>query len=507
MTSFLSPDVLVALALGSAYGMVFGAVPGLTATLALALFVPVGLFMEPRLLLPTLVGITAMAIFASDIANIAVKIPGTPASAAYNEELYRISRARSVAYAMGIASIPSAVGSLIGVAFLIGGSLGLARVAKQFSSFEVFWLVLLGVSSGVLAATPFLKSLLAFALGMLLASVGYDPALGMPRFTFGSELLLGGFDFIVALVGLFGIGEVLTELTGGLGWEGEVRRGNGARGSAFRDYFVETWRLMVEKRWLVLRASVVGLFVGFLPGAGSDFAAWVCSNMERLRGRSDEEVALAGTTANNASIAGDWVPALSLGIPGDTLTAIILGLFISLGITPGPALFAEHWDWVVNLYGAFLVASVVFMPLGGYWAAKAVSWVVRLPKRVVLAGVVGVCVLGVYAVNNNPEDLYVAAGFGVLGWLLRMGGFPVGQLVLGLVLGPLLERAFVVSMIKTQWDVLSFFRRPMAMGLAVANVVLVGAILAYRWGQSRASEGRNRREGQVAGAAAWEREG
>lgn len=489
MSSFLSPDVLIALVLGSAYGMVFGAIPGLTATLALALFMPVGLFMEPRLLLPTLVGITAMAIFASDVGNIAVKIPGTPASAAYNEELYEISRERSVAYAMGIASIPSAVGSLIGVAFLIGGSLGLARLAKQFSSFEVFWLVLLGVSSGVLAGTPFVKSLLAFALGMLFSSVGYDPALGMPRFTFGSQLLLGGFDFIVALVGLFGIGEVLAELTGG-GGEREAAQQGGRAGSALREYFVETVKLMIRKRWLVLRASLIGLFVGFLPGAGSDFAAWVCSNMERLRGGNREEVALAGTTANNASIAGDWVPALSLGIPGDTLTAIILGMFISLGITPGPALFAEHWDWVVNLYGAFVVASVLLMPLGGYVAARAISWVVRLPKRLLLAGVVGVCILGAYAVNNNREDLYVAAGFGVLGWLLRMGGFPVGQVVLGLILGPLLERAFVVSMIKTHWDILSFFRRPMAVGLAVANVVLVGTILWYRWRQGRGLESR-----------------
>ncbi len=488
MSNFLSPDVLLSLLLGSAYGLVFGAIPGLTVTLALALFIPVGLFMEPRLLLPALVGITAMGIFASDIGNIAVKIPGTPASAAYNEEIYEISRERSVAYAMGIASLPSAVGSLIGVAFLIGGSLALAQLAKQFSSFEVFWLVLLGVSSGVLAGSPFVKSLVAFGLGMLLATVGYDPALGMPRFTFGSELLLGGFDFIVALVGLFGIGEALAEL-GGKPAAGsmEVARGGGA--SAAREYFVEPWRLMVRKRWLVLRSSLVGLFVGFLPGAGSDFAAWVCSNLERLRGGSKEEVALAGTTANNASIAGDWVPALSLGIPGDTLTAIILGMFISLGITPGPALFAEHWDWVVNLYGAFLLASVVLMPLGGYLAARAVSLVVRVPKRILLATVLGVCAVAAYGVNNNPEDLYVAAGFGLLGWLLRAGGFPVGQVVLGLVLGPLLERAFVVSMIKTHWDLLSFVRRPLAVGLAVANVLLVVGMAAYRWRRNRAEEG------------------
>lgn len=478
--SFLSPDVLLSLLLGATYGLAFGAIPGLTVTLALALFIPVGLFMEPRLLLPALVGITAMGIFASDVGNIAVKIPGTPASAAYNEELYEISRDRSVAYALGIASLPSAVGSAIGVAFLIGGSLALARIAKQFSSFEVFWLVLLGVSSGVLAGWPVGKSLVAFGLGMLLATVGYDPALGIPRFSFGSQLLLGGFDFIVAMIGLFGIGEVLAEL-GSRAQTVPLEASGASKGSPVREYFVETWRLMVRKRWLVLRSSLLGLFVGFLPGAGSDFAAWVCSNVERLGGGKREEVALAGTTANNASIAADWVPALSLGVPGDTLTAIILGMFISLGITPGPALFTEHWDWVVNLYGAFLVASVVLMPIGGLLAVPALSLVARVRKRALLAGVLGVCVVGTYAVNNNPEDLYVAAGFGLLGWLLRAGGFPVGQVVLGLVLGPLLERAFMVSMIKTHWDLLSFVRRPLAMGLAVANAALGGGIVAYRW--------------------------
>jgi TctA family transporter len=449
-------------------------------TLALALFIPVGLFMEPGLLLPALVGITAMGIFASDIGNVLVKVPGTPASAAYTEELYEISRERSVAYALGVASLPSAVGSLIGVGFLVGGTVLLARLAKQFSSFEVFWLVLLGVSTGVLGASPFWKSVLAFGVGMLLGTVGYDPALGMPRFTFGRELLLGGFDFIVALVGLFGVGEVLSTVWKGTGWR-DVSVPAGRRGNVAREYFVETWRLMFEKRRLVLRSALLGLFVGFLPGAGSDFAAWVCSNIERVRGGKKEEVALAGTTANNASIAGDWVPALSLGIPGDTLTAIILGMFISLGITPGPMLFERHWDWVVNLYGAFLVASVVLMPLGGYVAAYAVSWIARVPKPVLMSAVLGVCVVGVYAVNNNPEDLYVAAGFGALGWLLRAGGFPVGQVVLGLVLGPLLERSFLVSMIKTRWDLLSFFHRPLAVGLAVANVIVVGTVAWYRW--------------------------
>jgi TctA family transporter len=363
----------------------------------------------------------------------------------------------------------------------------MAAVARQFSSFEYFWLVLLGVISGVLGSPHLLKGALAFALGMLLATIGYDPALGNPRFTFGQVNLLGGINFIVALIGLFGLSELLYQA---LGKEPLLPRPPSSllRGS-FTAYLWEPLRLALRERWLFLRSAFLGTFIGFLPGAGSDFAAWISANLKRTAGGSREQVVLAGTSANNAAVAGTWIPALSLGIPGDTLTAIVLGLFLTLGIRPGPELFSKNLGLVVEIYLVFLLASVLIMPLVGYMGALAAGLATRLPRKVLLGLIAGVSLIGVYAINNNPFDLYVAALLALLGLLLRLGDFPLGQVVLGLVLGPLLEQHLMVSMIKTHWNLLSFFERPVAILLALANLALVGSLLWLRlrqWQRLRA---------------------
>lgn len=484
--SFFSPEALLALLLGSLYGAVFGAIPGLTATLALSLAIPVLLFLGPHVAMAAIIGITSTAIFAGDIGSVLVRIPGTPASAAYTEEIYDIGQERSPAYALGIASIPSAIGSLIGLVFLVLGSLALVWLAKQFSSFEYFWLVLLGIVSGIFAVPSLLKGAIAFGLGMLLATIGYDPALGHPRFTFGQSNLLGGIDFIVALVAFFGVSEVLEHLFHGSRRQEFRRLERLARGSSvFREFFVETWRLCLRERWGLWRSSVIGTFVGFLPGAGSDIAAWICSNFRRMRGGTKEQITLEGTTANNAAVAGAWIPAMALGIPGDTLTAILLGMFLAMGITPGPELFNKYSSLVVQIYLAFFLASVVIMPFGGYLSALIVNALLKIPMRVLMGMVLGLCVVGTYAVNNNPFDLYLLAILGALGFVLRQGGFPIGQVVLGMILGPLLEQHFMVSMIKTHWSFASFFERPVAILLALANALLVALMLGIRYRQWR----------------------
>lgn len=484
--SFFSPEALAALLLGSLYGAVFGAIPGLTATLALSLAIPVLLFLGPQVAMAAVIGITATAIFAGDIGSVLVRVPGTPASAAYTEEIYDIGQERSPAYALGIASLPSAIGSLIGLFFLIVGSLALVWLAKQFSSFEYFWLVLLGIVSGILAVPSLLKGVIAFGIGMLLATVGYDPALGHPRFTFGSTNLLGGIDFIIALIAFFGVSEVLEHLLHG-SQKQEIRRLErlARGGSVFREFFVDVFRLCLRERWGLLRSSVVGTFIGFLPGAGSDIAAWVSSNLRRMQGGTKEQVALEGTTANNAAVAGTWIPAMALGIPGDTLTAILLGMFLALGITPGPELFQKYGHLVLSIYLAFFLASVVIMPLGGYLSALIVNAMMRIPMRLLMGAVLGLCVVGAYAVNNNPFDLYLLALLGALGFLLRQGGFPIGQVVLGMVLGPLLEQNFMVSVIKTHWNLMSFFERPVAVILALINLLFIGGMLWARYRQGR----------------------
>ncbi|MCS7057587.1 MAG: tripartite tricarboxylate transporter permease [Meiothermus sp.] len=479
--SFLSPEALLALILGSLYGAIFGAIPGLTATLAISLAIPILLFLGPQVALAALIGITATAIFAGDIGSVLVRMPGTPASAAYTEELHEVAKKRSPAFALGLSALPSAIGSLIGLGFLVVGSLGLVALAKQFSSFEYFWLVLLGILSGILAVPSVLKGALAFGLGMLLATIGYDPALGHPRFTFGQPSLLGGIDFIVALIAFFGVSEVLHHLLHKNRPAQAQTEGLKGRG-IFREYFQEAGKFCWKKRGSLVRSSVLGTFVGFLPGAGSDIAAWISSNLRRMQGGRPEQVALDGSSANNAAVAGAWIPAMALGLPGDTLTAILLGMFLALGITPGPELFNKHGALVVQIYLAFFLVSVVVMPLGGYLSALIVNALLKIPMRVLMGAVLGLCVVGAYAVNNNPFDLYLLAALGALGFVLRQGGFPLGLVVLGMVLGPLLEQHFMVSMIKTHWNLLSFFERPLALLLAFLNVVMVVAVLGFRRG-------------------------
>ncbi|GEM82115.1 tripartite tricarboxylate transporter permease [Meiothermus hypogaeus] len=479
--NFLSPEALLALLLGSLYGAIFGAIPGLTATLAISLAIPVLLFLGPEVALAALIGITATAIFAGDIGSVLVRMPGTPASAAYTEELHEVARRRSPAFALGISALPSAIGSLIGLGFLVVGSLGLVALARQFSSFEYFWLVLLGILSGILAVPRVLKGAIAFGLGMLLATIGYDPALGNPRFTFGQRDLLGGIDFIVALIAFFGVSEVLYHLLHGSRGQSPHPQGLG-RGSILSQYFGEAGRYCWQERGSLARSSLLGTFVGFLPGAGSDIAAWISSNLRRMRKGRPEQVALDGSSANNAAVAGAWIPAMALGLPGDTLTAILLGMFLALGITPGPELFNKHGALVLQIYLAFFLVSVVMLPLGGYLSALIVQNLLKIPTRVLMGAVLGLCVVGAYAVNNNPSDLYLLAVLGALGFVLRQGGFPLGLVVLGMVLGPLLEQHFMVSMIKTHWNLLSFFERPLALLLAILNVAMVVGVLGFRRG-------------------------
>ncbi|WP_337844612.1 tripartite tricarboxylate transporter permease [Thermus sp.] len=479
--NLFSPEILLALFLGSLYGALFGSIPGLTATLAISLAIPFLLFAGPEVALAALIAISATAIFAGDIGSVLVRLPGTPASAAYTEEIHEVAQKRSPSFALGLSALPSAVGSLIGLLLLVVGSLGLVWLARQFSSFEYFWLVLLGILSGVLAATHALKALVAFCLGMLLATVGYDPALGHPRFTFGRPELLGGINFIVALIAFFGVSEVLEYL---------YRKGLRAEApptslaASFRAYFleplIEAWRL----RGALLRSSLLGTFVGFLPGAGSDIAAWITSNLARLKKASREEVVLSGTSANNSAVAGAWIPAMALGLPGDTLTAILLGMFLAFGITPGPDLFKNHASLVFQIYWAFLVVSVLLMPLVGYLSTFLVRAILQVPREVLMAVVLALCAVGAYAVNNNPFDLYLLTALGALGFVLRRGGFPLGQVVLGMVLGPLLEQHFMTSMIKTHWDLTSFFERPLAVLLALLNLGLLVVLPWLRYRQA-----------------------
>lgn len=471
---------ILALLAGGLYGSLFGAIPGLTATLAVALFIPIAFFLDPIIALPAIIAISSVAIFAGDVGSAIARIPGTPASAAYADELYTLSRRRNPMYSLGISAMGSAVGGVIGTLLLIFSATGIARLAAQFSSFEYFWIAILGLTAGIFASggAP-LKGFVSLMLGLLFSTVGVDPTLGYPRFHFGTPNLLGGLHYVVAMIGLFGFSEVLEyvykQKHAPVKLDGEA-----ASTQQSRDFFLEPVLLMLREKWTVLRSSLLGVVVGFLPGAGADIGSWVATSVQKMRPTSNDDaeqdaIILSGTSSNNAAVASAWIPALSLGLPGDTVTAIVLGVFLMKGITPGPLLFEQNIELVWSLFLTFLIANVLLLPFFGYITARISTYVIKTPVNLLLSVIAGLCVVGAFAINNNPYDVWVMAGMGVFAFLLRRGGFPLAQVVLGMVLGPILEQNFMVSAIKSRWDATSFFDRPIALVLMMLTIMIVVA--------------------------------
>ena len=493
--SLFSWEGFTALMLGGLYGSLFGAIPGLTATLAVALFIPIAFFLDPVIALPAIIAISSVAIFAGDVGSSIAKIPGTPASAAYAEEIHLLSRQKGPIYSLGISAMGSALGGIIGTILLIFSSTSLARLATQFSSFEYFWIAVLGLTAGIFAAgkAP-IKGVVSLFLGILFSTVGVDPTLGYPRFHFGSPDLLSGLNYIVAMIGLFGFSEVLEYLYKKPPNVNEQSI-HKSKTSSIHSFFIAPSLLLLRERWSVLRSSFLGVLVGFLPGAGADVGSWVATSVQKVSAKSSnnepDEVIAAGSSSNNAAVASAWIPALSLGLPGDTVTAIVLGVFMMKGITPGPLLFEQSMDLVWSLFITFLIANVVLLPFYGYITARLAAFVIKAPFNILLSIIAGLCVVGAYAINNNPFDIWVMVGMGCIAFLLRRGGFPLAQVVLGMVLGPILEQNFMISAIKSRWSILSFFERPIALILMVLTILII--VIGVRFigqpkPQSRTSE-------------------
>ena len=485
MNSLISVEGILALVLGGLYGAIFGAIPGLTATLAVALFIPIAFFLDPIIALPAIIAISSVAIYAGDVGSTVAKIPGTPASAAYLEELFSISRQKGPYYSLGISALGSALGGVIGTLLLMFTATLIANLARQFSSFEYFWIAILGLTAGIFASGgSALKAFASLLLGLFLSTVGIDPTLGFPRFHFENSNLLSGLNYIVAMIGLFGFSEVLEYL-----YKGSAQYKEDAEKVSHPAYefYIRPIVFILKEKWLVLRSAFIGVFVGFLPGAGADIGAWVASSIQKMSGgnandqlNEQEKVVLSGTSSNNAAVASAWIPALSLGLPGDTITAIVLGVFLMKGITPGPMLFEQQPDLLVSLYLTFLIANVLLLPLMGFLSARMAAFLMQIPFPVLLTSITGLCIVGAYAINNSTFDIWVMGAMGILAFLLRRGGFPLAQVVLGMVLGPIMEQNFMMSAAKSQWDMLAFFDRPIAIGLMLATLLIFCAGIWFR---------------------------
>ena len=383
LTSLFSPASLTVIAACTLYGTFIGAMPGLTATMAVALLVPFTYFMDPLIAISAIVATTTTAIFAGDVPGTLMRIPGTPASAAYVEDAYRLSRAGRSRSTLMVSLFAACIGGLVGVALLALIAPQLARVAVQFSSFETFWLACLGLSCAVLTSNGSVaKSFSSLFLGLFIATIGIDVAVGHPRFTFGNYELFDGISFIPAIIGLFALSEILRSAQ-----IGHRDQPANAVQESFSKALHEAALVLRRFKRNIARSSVLGTLIGALPGAGADIAAWICYAISRRFSRHPErygtgyiEGVTDGGSANNAAIGGAWTPALVFGIPGDSVTAIAIGILLLNGMSPGPQIFTESPELVHTLYGAFALSNLAMIP-AGLLVIMASSQVIRIPRR------------------------------------------------------------------------------------------------------------------------------
>jgi TctA family transporter len=483
------PYVLWVILASAIFGLFVGAVPGLTATMATALLVPVTFFMPPVPAIASIVTATAMAIFAGDIPSCLLRMPGTPASAAYTDEAYAMTKKGQGELALGSGLWFSILGGLFGTAVLIAAAPSLAEIALKFSSFEYFWLVVLGLASAVfLALGNPLKGVVSLLFGLLVASVGLDNPAGFPRFTFGNAELAGGLTLIPIMIGMFAVSEILRSVARiDQPWEmAQAKIGNVLHGM---------WSLTKRYPLQLLRGSAVGTAIGALPGAGADIAAWMSYAISKRFSKEPEkfgtghiEGIIEAGASNNSALAGAWIPALVFGIPGDSITAIVIGVLYIKGLNPGPTIFMNNAPAIYAVFMVFILANLLMLPLG-IVAIRAAKQMLRAPREVLLPVILLFCIVGSFAINNSIFGVALMLAFGIVGYVMEENGFPIAPTILGMVLGAMLEENFISSMIKADGRVLAFFERPIAgalgvLTIAVFSVPLIRRTMAVPWRRS-----------------------
>ncbi len=465
-------DVLLTILLASIYGLIVGSLPGLSATMATALLVPVTFYMSPIAAISAIIAASAMAIFSGDIPGCLLRIPGTPASAAYTDEAFAMTKNGEPELALGICLWFSAIGGIIGTLSLVALAPVLAEMAFKFSTFEYFWLALLGLMCATMVArsSP-IKAIAAMFLGLLVTCVGIENPAGAQRFTFGIADLLGGIEIIPVLVGVFAVSEVMRAY--------KAQDITVIPPRKFGSILKGQWALTKKYPKQQIRGNIVGIIIGVLPGAGADMAAWISYAMSKRFSKTPEkfgtghpEGLIEAGASNNASLASGWVPSLLFGIPGDTITAIAIGVLYMKGLNPGPTLFTEKASSMYALYIVFMLSNIIMIPLG-IMMIRSARYVLFVPRSLIMPVIVLLCAVGSFATGNNLALVFTVAVFGLIGYFMDKNGYPVAALVLGAVMGTMVEQNFVTSLIKSDGSLLPFFSRPVAAVLAAMTILAV----------------------------------
>lgn len=472
------PTSLLLAAAGAVLGILLGALPGVSATLGIALLVPLTFGMDPT---PALIFIGAVycgAIYGGSISAVLLNVPGTPAAVATMIDGYAMTKAGRGGQALGLCTMASMIGGQVSVLALLFAAPLIASVALEIQSSEYFWIVLFAMTTvGAIGEGSPLKGLIAAAIGLALGTIGAHPMTGTVRYTFGELALYEGLPVISALVGLFSISQVLILAEGhGMSTQLAVPR----LGRIWPGWGT-LWSL--KNHWS--RSSVLGTIVGLIPGAGADIAAFIGRSEARRYAREPErfgkgspEAIVGAEAANNAVVGGSLIPMLSLGIPGNAVTAALLGGLLIHGLIPGPRLFSDAPDilypFIFSLFIANLFFAVVAL-VGLRWLSR----IVLVPQGIVAPTVAALSVVGAYAFRNIGFDIWIMVSMGLFGYALRKAGYPLAPVILGLILGPLAEENLDRVLRFATANDMSVMQYFLSRWLTVVLMVLTAATLLF----------------------------
>jgi putative tricarboxylic transport membrane protein len=469
------PFTLVVIAMGVLLGILFGSLPGLTATMGIVIIIPLTYGLPPQIGIGALLGVYCGAISGGAIAATLLKIPGTPSSVATTFDAYPLAQRGEAGRALGIGIFTSFLGGIFSALVLSIAAPPIARFALRFGAAEYASLALFGLMIiGSISAGSMIKGIIAGAFGVFVSTIGTDPMTGTIRFTFGQPSLLGGIDLLPALIGLFAISTVFDDVQALFSDKTEkvVQKVKGAHfrvGEVF-----SRWRL-------VLVSAIIGTGVGALPGAGGSIASFLAYDTAKRMSKHPEEFGkgsvegiIASETSNNAVTGGSMIPMITLGVPGDSATAVLMGGLLVQGLRPGPILFREQPTIAYGIFVALFVANI-FMLIIQYFGIRIYARLLLIKRDILTPIILVLCMVGAYGTSGRLFDTYIVVLFGVIGYFFMKFRFGVAPVVLGIILGPILESNFRRAMHQFKGDWTVFFQRPISL------VFLLAALLGALW--------------------------
>jgi len=475
----LTPTGIFLMLIGVAVGIVFGALPGLSATMAIALFLPVTYAMTSSNAMTLLMALFIGAISGGLISAILLRIPGTPSSVATCFDGHPLVAKGQAAKALGLGVVFSFLGTIFSTILLMFLAPQIAKVAINFGPYEFFSIAIFSLTMiATLSSGNMVKGIIAGVIGFMFSTVGTDAIESTQRFTFGMTSLKGGFDMLAVMVGLFAVGEIIAAAETSHHKSEEVATQpsmKGIKGFGF------SMKEFVSQRWNALRSAFIGMGIGILPGIGGGTSNMLAYTVAKNSDKHPEEFGtgridgvVASETANNATIGGAMVPLLTLGIPGDTTTAMLLGALTLHNLTPGPLLFENQAPVVYGIFAAMLISSVIMLFME-FFGLRVFVKLLSIPKYILLPCIFVLCAIGAYNLKNNMSQVIACILFGVIGFAFKKFDIPTTPFILGFILGPLAEQNYRRGLMRTGGSFLPFLQSPISLiflGIALFVIIL-----------------------------------